>query len=54
MIFKTTTLYNITVLGTSYPADSNSNSEMKAYKEIKSAAMIYDYSVNFSTDSREM
>ena len=40
MIFKTTRLYNIAVLGTSCSADGNSNSDMDAYREIKSAAMI--------------
>ena len=42
MIFKTTGLYDVAVLGASCPAlaDSNSNSDMEAYREIKSAAMI--------------
>ena len=40
MIFKTTGLYNITVLGASCPADDNSNSDIEAYREIKSATMI--------------
>ena len=39
MIFKTTGLYNVAVLGASC-ADGNSNSDMEAYREIKSAAMI--------------
>ena len=39
MIFKTTGLYDVAVLGASCP-DGNSNSDMKAYREIKSAAMI--------------
>ena len=38
MIFKTTGLYDVAVLGTSYP-NGNSNSYMKAYKEIKSATI---------------
>src|SRR5258705_5831906 len=37
MIFKTTGLYDVAVLGTSCP---DSNSDMEAYREIKSAAMI--------------
>src|SRR5258705_1427894 len=37
MIFKTTGLYDIAVLGSSCP---DGNSDMEAYKEIKSAAMI--------------
>src|SRR5258708_9659513 len=37
MIFKTTGLYDIAVLGTSCP---DGNSDMEAYREIKSAAMI--------------
>src|SRR5258705_1108432 len=37
MIFKTTGLYDVAVLGTSCP---NGNSDMEAYREIKSAAMI--------------
>ena len=42
MIFKTTELYDVAVLGASCPApaDGNSNSDMEAYREIKSAAMI--------------
>ena len=39
MIFKTTGLYDVAVLGASCP-DGNSNSDMEAYREIKSAAMI--------------
>ena len=39
MIFKTTGLYDIAVLGDSCP-DRNSNSDLDAYREIKSAAMI--------------
>ena len=39
MIFKTTRLYDIVVLGASCP-NSNSNSDMEAYREIKSAAII--------------
>src|SRR5258706_13203631 len=37
MIFKTTGLYDVAVLGTSCP---DGNSDMEAYREIKSAAMI--------------
>src|SRR5258705_13448426 len=37
MIFKTTGLYNVAVLGTSCP---DGNCDMEAYREIKSAAMI--------------
>src|SRR5258706_16384612 len=37
MIFKTTGLYDVAVLGTSYP---DSNYDMEAYRKIKSAAMI--------------
>src|SRR5258705_12883521 len=37
MIFKTTRLYDVAVLGTSCP---DGNSDMEAYREIKSAAMI--------------
>ena len=40
MIFKTTGLYDVTVLGTSYPTDCKSNSDMDLYREIKSTAMI--------------
>ena len=40
MIFKTTGLYDVAVLGASCPADGNSNSDMEAYREIKSATMI--------------
>ena len=39
MIFKTTGLYDVTVLDASCP-DSNLNSDMEVYKEIKSATMI--------------
>ena len=39
MIFKTTGLYDVAVLGASCP-DGNSNSDIEAYREIKSAAMI--------------
>ena len=39
MIFKTTRLYDVAVLGASCP-NSNLNSDMEAYREIKSAAMI--------------
>ena len=39
MIFKTTRLYDIVVLGPSCP-NCNSNSDMEAYREIKSTAMI--------------
>ena len=39
MIFKTTGLYDIAVLGASCP-NSNSNSDIEAYGEIKSTAMI--------------
>src|SRR5258706_15084560 len=37
MIFKTTGLYDVAVLGSSCP---DSNSDMEAYREIKSATMI--------------
>ena len=40
MIFKTTELYDITVLDALCPADSNLNSNIEAYREIKSATMI--------------
>ena len=42
MIFKTTGLYDVAVLSASCPAlaDGNSNSDIEAYREIKSAAMI--------------
>ena len=40
MIFKTTRLYDVAVLGTSCCTDGFSNSDMEAYREIKSAAMI--------------
>ena len=39
IIFKTTRLYNIAVLSASCP-DGNPNSDIEAYREIKSAAMI--------------
>ena len=39
MIFKTTGLYYIAVLGASCP-DGNSNSNMKAYREIESTTII--------------
>ena len=39
MIFKTTRLYDIAVLGASCP-NGNSNSDIEVYREIKSAAMI--------------
>src|SRR5258706_9464386 len=40
MIFKTTGLYDVAVLGTLYPDGNSDNSDMEAYREIKSAAMI--------------
>src|SRR5258706_1643924 len=40
MIFKTTGLYDVAVLGTSCPDGNSDNSDMEAYREIKSAAMI--------------
>src|SRR5258705_2496474 len=40
MIFKTTRLYDVAVLGTLYPDGNSDNSDMEAYREIKSAAMI--------------
>ena len=39
MIFKTTGLYDVAVLGALCP-NGNSNSDIEAYREIKSAAMI--------------
>ena len=39
MIFKTTGLYDVAVLGASCP-DGNSNSDIEVYREIKSAAII--------------
>ena len=40
MIFQTTGLYDVAVLGALYPANGNSNSDIEAYKKVKSAAMI--------------
>src|SRR5258705_6369618 len=40
MIFKTTGLYDVAVLGTSCTDGNSDNSDMEAYREIKSAAMI--------------
>src|SRR5260370_33042493 len=40
MIFKTTGLYDVAVLGISCPDGNSDNSDMEAYREIKSAAMI--------------
>ena len=39
MIFKTTGLYDVIVLGASCP-NGNSNSDIEAYREIKSSTMI--------------